>query len=404
MRRVGSMLWEREKWVLEYEGGERIAEIARRHEVSRRTVHKWIARHAEFGEEGLRELSRAPHEHANAVDAVWRERVRAVRQEHPRWGAPKLLWELEQRYGGEEVPSESTIGRLLREMGLSRMRKNRMKAHGTGPLWEAQQANEVWSVDFKGWCRTRDGMRCEPLTISDQASRYLLCCQALESQRTELVRPVMARVFRDCGVPERIRSDNGSPFASQGGCGLTELSVWWIELGIVWERIEPGRPQQNGRHERMHRTLKEETMQPPAATLRQQQRRMEEFQREYNERRPHQALGQRVPASMWKPAWRAYRERVREPEYESGWVVRKIEDGGQASWSKKRMFVSHALRGKRVGFEPLADGMWRLWFYRQWLGIWDERSLRLWRPHEVHRQKGLRSPAGLAPAPLPVSS
>jgi putative transposase len=265
LRRVESMLWERETWFEEYESGERISDISLRHRVSRKTLYKWVERYEAYGLEGLRELSRAPHQHPQAVEAVWRERVLAVRQEHPSWGAGKLWRLLEQQYR-EGMPSASTIGRLLRESGLSRKRWRRARAHGTGWLYEGQEPNQVWAVDFKGWCRTGDGKHCEPLTMSDYATRYLLCCQGLESTRTELVRPVMERVFRQYGIPERIRSDNGAPFASQGECGLTELAVWWIELGMEWERIEPGHPQQNGRHERVHRTLKEATMQPPAAT------------------------------------------------------------------------------------------------------------------------------------------
>jgi putative transposase len=282
------MEWERESWLEEYEAGEPVTEIARRHGISRKALYKWIGRYQEYGLEGLRDLSRAPHQRPNQVEPVWRERVRAVRQAHPRWGARKLAYKLEQQYGAEAAPSASTIGRLLQEMGLSQAKRRMPRANGSGPLWDAQQPNEVWAVDFKGWCRTGDGKHCEPLTITDQATRYLLCCRGLESIRSELVRPVIERVFAEYGLPQRMRSDNGPPFASNGACGLTELSVWWIELGIECERIQRGRPQQNGRHERMHRTLKEATMQPPAATLRQQQARFNSFRQEYNEHRPHE--------------------------------------------------------------------------------------------------------------------
>src|SRR5579864_2574978 len=213
------MTWERETWLEEYVAGERISEIAVRHKVSRKTLYKWIERYETGGLEGLTELSRAPQKHPQAVDPVWRERVLAARQQHPRWGAGKLRWLLEQQHR-QGMPSASTIGRLLRESGLSQRRPRVARAHGTGRLYEARQANQVWAVDFKGWCRTGDGKHCEPLTISDYATRYLLCCQGLESTRTELVRPVMERVFCQYGLPERIRSDNGAPFASKGECGL----------------------------------------------------------------------------------------------------------------------------------------------------------------------------------------
>jgi putative transposase len=382
--RVASMAWEREKWLQEYAAGERISAIAERHQVSRKTVHKWIGRYEEFGVEGLAELSRAPLHHPQAVEEVWRERVVAARQQHPRWGAGKLAWLLEQEHG-EATPSASTIGRLVRESGLSRGRQRVGRAHGAGSLYDGQQPNDVWAIDFKGWCRTGDGKRCEPLTISDYATRYLLCCQGLVSTRTELVRPVLERVFGEYGLPERMRSDNGAPFASVGGCGLTELSAWWIELGMECERIDPGCPQQNGRHERMHRTLQEAAMQPPASTGRQQQRRLEDFRKEYNEQRPHQALGQQVPAALYRRSTREYRRRIAEPDYGAGWQVRVI-DGGRAKWWSQRLFVSHALNGKQVGFEPFQEGLWKVWFYRHWLGMWNEKSRRLYRPYEWDRE------------------
>jgi len=308
--------------------------------------------------------------------------------QHPRWGARKLAWKLEQEHGTEITPSSSTIGRLLHEMGLS-ARKPSWRAKGSGPLGPAEQPNEVWAIDFKGWCRTGDGKRCEPLTVTDHASRYLLCCQALESIRTELARPVLERTFRQYGLPHRMRSDNGPPFGSNGACGLTALSVWWIELGLVCERIQPGHPQQNGRHERMHRTLQEETMQSPAASLRKQQARFDAFQREYNEQRPHEALGQVAPATVYTPAARSYPQRITQPEYPRGWQVRKVCNGGQVGWAgvRRRWFLSHALTGKYVGLEPLSDEQhWRVWFYNQWLGLWDARRWRLWRPGQRQTQ------------------
>jgi transposase InsO family protein len=395
------MEWEREQWIEEYEAGDWISEIAERHQVSRKTVHKWVARYEAYGVEGMAELSRAPHQHPQAVEEVWRERVGAVRQQHPRWGAGKLAWLLKQQHR-ETVPSESTIGRLLRENGWSRKRRPKAKAHGTARLEQAEQPNQVWGIDFKGWCRTGDGKKCEPLTISDYATRYLLCCQAVNSTRTEVVRPVMERVFGDYGLPERMRSDNGPPFASTGACGLTDLSVWWIELGLQCERIEPGHPQQNGRHERMHRTMQEETMQPPASTWRQQQRRLEAFRREYNEQRPHAALGQQPPATLYRRALREYPRRIAEPEYGPDWQVRKI-DGGQARWRSGRMFVSHALNGKMVGFEPVEQDRWKVWFHRHWLGVWDQREQRLYRPHQWKPETTTAQDAALPDSPAGCS-
>jgi putative transposase len=390
------MKWEREEWIEEYQQGESIAAIGRRHGISRKALYKWIGRYEAEGLGGLEDLSRAPQQHPQAVGEEWRERVRAARRQHPRWGAPKLAWLLRQHHPEDSVPSASTIGRVLRDSGLSQQRR-RKHAHGTGELGEAQEANQTWAIDFKGWCRTGDGARCEPLTITDQATRYLLCCRALPSTQGAYVRAVMQAIFQQYGLPQRLRSDNGAPFASRGECGLTQLSVWWIELGIACERIEPGHPQQNGRHERMHRTLAEATMEPPASTLRQQQRRMEMFRREFNEERPHEALGQVVPASLYIPSARPYPDRVAEPEYAAGWAQRRVFDSGQVKWNGRKLFVSHALLHKRIGFEPLQDGLWRVWFYRHWLGMWDERARRLWRPRDWENRPPHSATAATSP-------
>lgn len=387
------MVWERELWIEEYEAGASIAEIGRQHQISRKALHKWIRRYQEYGTEGLRELSRAPQEHPQAISDLWRERIRGARMEHGRWGALKLRWLLEQRHGRAEVPSASTIGRVLRESGLSGGQRREARGHGSGRLHQAEQPNEVWGIDFKGWCRTGDGNRCEPLTISDQVARYILCCQGLSTTRTEVVRAVVERVFQEYGLPDRMRNDNGPPFASIGECGLTELSVWWIELGIVCERIEPGHPQQNGRHERMHRSLQEATMMVPAATMRAQQKRFDAFCREFNHQRPHQALGQQVPAAVYRSSSRRYPPRPPEPDYPAPWPVRKISEGGQVKWAGERWFVSHALTGKAVALEPVGTGLWRMWFYQHWLGMWDQTQRRFWRPRHWERHTGKDSPA-----------
>jgi transposase InsO family protein len=369
-----------------YQAGEGISEIARRYGVSRKAVYKWIDRYEEYGEEGLKDLSRAPQQHPGAVSELWRERICGARQEHQRWGAPKLHWWLEQKHGKAGVPSISTIGRVLQERGLIGKRNRRVRAQGNGSLSAAEDANDVWGIDFKGWCRTRDGQRFEPLTLSDYATRYILCSQGMSGTRTEQVRPVVKRVFQDHGLPLRLRHDNGPPFASIGACGLTELSVEWMELGIVSERIAPGHPQQNGRHERMHRTLKEATMQPPAGTWRAQQRRVDDFVREFNEQRPHQALGQQVPAALYRPSERRYPDRIRGPEYPNAWKVRRVNLAGQLTWPGTEFFVSHALSTKYVGLEPWNEDCWRLWFYRQWIGVWDAPAERLWRPQQWEQQ------------------
>jgi putative transposase len=374
--RVASLEQEREQWIQEWRAGESISEIAARYQVSRKSLYKWIERYEEFGQEGLRDLSRAPLQAGQGIGELWRERMRGARQRHPRWGAPKLHWELEQRYGRKELPSISSIGRVLRESGLSQPRR-RVRAHGTGPFAPVEGANDAWGIDFKGWWRTRDGSKCEPLTITDQATRYLLCCQAVPSTSWVGVRARMERIFEQYGLPRRMRSDNGVPFGNRGECGLSHLSVWWLELGIQLERIAPGHPQQNGRHERMHRTLAEEVSQRPEATLRKQQQRMDLFRQQYNEQRPHQALGQAVPAALYQPSPRPFSRHIDTPQYPPEWEQCRVYAGGKLQWSRKQhAFISHVLVNKRVGLEPAQDGLWKVWFYRHWLGMWDERACR----------------------------
>jgi hypothetical protein len=238
----------------------------------------------------------------------------------------------------------------------------------------------VWCADFKGWFRSGNGDRIDPLTISDAYSRYLLRCQAVRAADLAHSQPIFEAAFREYGLPDRMRTDNGAPFGSNGESGLTGLSVWWIKLGIVPERIEPGKPQQNGRHERMHRTLKQATACPPARNRGAQQRRFDQFRWEYNEQRPHEALGQATPASCYAPSARPYPRRLAEVEYPEGWQVRRVSPGGQIRWRTEYIFVAHALQGEVVGIEPVEDGRWRVWFSFYDIGILDAARLRIRRP------------------------
>jgi hypothetical protein len=253
-------------------------------------------------------------------------------------------------------------------------------AHADGP-------NRVWCADFKGWFRTEDRTRIDPLTITDAYSRYLLKCQAVAAADTAHSKPIFEAAFRQYGLPEKIRTDNGAPFGSNGDSGLTSLSVWWMKLGIRPERIEPGKPEQNGRHERMHRTLKQETAAPPAANRRRQQERFDVFRREYNEQRPHEALGQVPPSRVYRPSDRAYPEQLIEPMYPGDWECRRVGQGGKFSWWSEYIFAGHALEGEPVGLEPLEDGNWRVWFSFYKLGVLDSEG-KLWRPEKwAKRQK-----------------
>jgi hypothetical protein len=235
----------------------------------------------------------------------------------------------------------------------------------------------VWCADYKGWFRSADGAIIYPLTISDEWSRYLLRCQALPVADTLRSKPVFEAAFREYGLPQRMRTDNGAPFGSNGESGLTRLSVWLIKLGIVPEHIQPGKPQQNGRHERMHRTLKQETASPPARNRRTQQERFDRFRREYNEERPHEALGQQTPASHYRASERYWPGRVREIEYPGDWERRQIMDGGQIRWSGDRVFVAHALEGERVGLEQIDNQQWRVWFSFYQIGMLDTKKLKI---------------------------
>lgn len=367
---------ERFRFVQEYKGEEwSFAELCRRYGVSRKTGYKWLERYLADGLEGLEDQSRAPDRHPNEVLKEVAEEVLEMRRQHPHWGPAKLRARL-QREAPEVVwPAASTIGEMLKRAGLTVPRKHSRKATPSqSPLQHAAGANQVWCADFKGWFRCGDGSRCDPLTISDGYSRYLLRCQAVEGIKERSVRGVMEAAFREFGLPGAIRTDNGEPFASVGLGGLSRLSVWWIKLGIRPERIPPGKPQHNGRHERMHRSLKQATARPPAPHLRGQQEAFDRFREEYNRERPHMALGMKTPAEFYVVSSRSYPSRLAEPKYADDWEVRRVRECGRMRWWSESIFVGKALVGESVGLEPIGDGLWRVWFFAYPLGIMDERK------------------------------
>jgi transposase InsO family protein len=358
-----------------------VAELCRHYGVSRATGYKWLDRYEGGGLDGLRDQSRAPLRHPNALSDAIEDEVIALRAKHPSWGAPKIRARLARDHAGLALPAESSIGAILKRKGLTVTRRKRPHSRPSAePLVLAGSSNEVWSADFKGCFHTTDGTRIDPLTITDHYSRYLFRCHSVKAADTVHSKPVFEAAFREFGLPRRIRTDNGAPFGSSGETGLTALSAWWIRLGIVPERIEPGKPQQNGRHERMHRTLKQETASPPAANPRRQQERFDRFRNEYNQERPHQALAQQTPASLYQPSPRVFPERLRQAEYPTGWLVRRISPGGQMRWNARSVFVSHAMQGDAVGLEPVDDGLWRVWFHFYEAGIFDQSTSRLRRP------------------------
>jgi len=363
---------ERTIMLSEYLSGDySIAELARRRGISRKTAHKWIGRYGADPGGGLADRSRAPQHHPHALSEAMEQLILTWKARRPRWGAPKIHSKL---WREPDCPAESTVSNVLRRHGLSRRQRRPKRATpNAGPLVQAGGANEVWCVDFKGWFRLGNGGRCDPLTLSDAWSRYLLCCQAISGTTGWLtVQPLLTEVFREYGLPQRIRSDNGAPFASLGLGGLSPLAVWWLQLGIGLERIQPGHPEQNGRHERMHRTLKEAVS--IQTTLRQQQVALDEFRRDYNEDRPHEALGQQPPASVYVSSAREYPERLPVAEYPAAWIKRSVRSNGEIKWNGELVYLSQSLTGHWVGLEPVAEDLWQIHFMHQPLGWLDERK------------------------------
>ena len=366
-RRLFVKDWLSDNWTM--------TELCARHGVSRQTGYNTVARYRGEDWKGLEERSRAPRRHANQTSAVVEEEILQLRREHPRWGPRKLKAVLADRRPEVAWPAISTIGELLRREGVAFARKRRRRVEPyTTPFASAQQPNRVWCGDFKGWSRTQDGQRIDPLTISDACTRYLLRCQAVEKTDTVRVQAIFEAAFREYGMPEAIRTDNGAPFASPAIAGLSRLAVWWMKLGIVPERIRPAHPEQNGRHERMHLTLQQETMAEMAANRRAQQRRFDQFRQEYNEQRPHEALGMRTPASCYTASPRPYPGRIPEPEYDSWMLVRRVYVRGQFSWKHEGVFLSETLIGERIGLRPLDDRWYIIYFAKFPLAHFDSRA------------------------------
>lgn len=359
-----SAMDERSRFVLEaetYLGS--FVELCRQYRISPQCGYKWTERYRAQGPDGLRELSRAPHYHPNAVPESVVQEILIARRAHATWGPKKLRVLLQQADPNRSIPSLSTIADVLKRNGLSVPQKRQRRATpSTQPFAECNDANRTWCADYKGWFLTGDGRRCDPLTITDGYSRYLLRCQAVEDLTYAVARGVFEAAFRQYGLPMAIRTDNGTPFASTGLAGLSRLSVWWLKLGIGLERIQPGKPQQNGRHERMHLTLKRETAQPPARNQRAQQRRFDAFRNEYNHIRPHEALGMKTPASLYRPAPRTYPARVPEPEYGSEYEVRRVGDRGEFRWGGEKVFLTYALQEQWIGLRCWHDRYWKIYF------------------------------------------
>lgn len=345
-----------------------MAQLAAEFGVSRKTAYKWAERYHQGGLAGLVDASRAPHTRPQQVDEATAKKIVELRQRHPFWGPKKLRAWLEQHAPEIRWPAVSTMGELLKARGLvEERRKRRRTPLSTQPLAAATESNIVWSADFKGQFKV-GGRYCYPLTISDNFSRFLLAVDGVDDEREPTVKPIFERVFRDDGLPLRMRTDNGPPFASKAIGGLSRLSVWWVKLGITPERIEPGQPQQNGRHERMHRTLKAQTARPPRPTREAQQAAFDEFRGVYNAERPHEALQQRPPASVYQRSMRVWSGEVNDPDYPNDFLVRRVSKSGELRWGGVTTYIATVLAGEAIGIEDVDDGVAQLWFGPIYLG------------------------------------
>jgi transposase InsO family protein len=378
---------ERMRFVLAAEADEEpVAAVCRRFKVSRKTGYKWLDRYREAGVEGLADRSRAPLNHPRAVPAAIFERCLAVRRAHPTWGPVKVRAWLMRREPRECWPAASTIGVLFDREGLTVQRRRRRRAPpSSAPFAACAAANDVWCVDFKGWFLTGDGTHCEPLTLQDAHSRYLLRCQAVGRTDTEHVWPILDAAFREYGLPQALRSDNGPPFASTGAGGLSRLAVLVLKAGVTPERIAPGKPQQNGRLERLHLTLLLDTASPPARSLRQQLDRFREFRHVYNDERPHEALGNTPPGDHYAVSPRRWDGVLRPPDHAADQAVRRVRHNGEIKWCGHSIYIHQALAGEPVSLEEGDDGSWTVRYGPIELGVIDHRGDRLKRPKPTAR-------------------
>jgi putative transposase len=360
-----------------------MSELCERYGVSRKTGYKWLAYYDVDGAAGLADHSRRPHHTPSATPAPIRDALVALRREHPSWGAKKLLARLSKRAPDRPWPARSTACGLLKRVGLVRQRRARQAARA--PVTERvvpTSPNAVWTTDFKGQFRTGDHRYCYPLTVMDGFSRYLLECYGMRHISWRETQRRFTQLFEEFGLPEVIRSDNGTPFASTALAGLSQLSVWWLQLGIRLDRITPAHPEENGSHERFHRTLKAETARPPAATRRGQQERFNGFRREYNDERPHEAIGLVPPSDLYAPSSRRFPSRLRPPEYPGHWDVRRVVSNGCFKWHSDWVFVTNVLSGHAIGFEEVDDGLWTVYFGLVPIGRFDERERHVYETHE----------------------
>lgn len=367
----GPLSEQRMRFVGAYQSGRySMSELCREFGISRPTGYKWVSRGRECASSGFEDRSSAPHRHPNATSSDVVDLVVEARERFPQWGARKLKLVLEREHPSRTIPAASTIGLILKKHGLVEPRRYRRRCPPyTDPLRHATAPNDVWCIDFKGDIGIGGGLVVKPFTVTDAFSRYLLFCDVLPTLRGAPVLAALTQTFDRFGLPAAIRSDNGPPFASRGLAGLSAVSVSLLRLGITVERIEPGKPQQNGRHERFHRTLEIETSKPLALSVNAQRQRFARFVERYNNVRPHEALDGRVPADVYLPS------KKRAPEkdyvYPAGFETRKVDVSGRFSWHDHPIRASKSLCGETLGLEPIDDNIWRVWFRDQSIGVFD---------------------------------
>ena len=382
---------QRVQLIEEHRSGESIAALAERYQVSHKTIYKWMARWESEGVAGLQDRSRAPHHSPGRVSREQIEAILAARQRWG-WGPRKLRRKLEETQPAVAWPAASTISTVLKQAGLSVARRRRWRTPPQTQPWAPIDApNQTWCADFKGWFRTGDGTRCDPLTITDAHSRYLLCCHLVPHTDGVHAAAVFDATFRQYGLPRTIRTDNGSPFASRAPGGLSRLAMRWIRLGIVPERTRPASPQDNGRHERMHRTLQAATLRPPARDPRRQQAAFDRFREQFNQERPHEALAMATPASCYCPSPRPMPRRLPELVYAPEFHLRRVSQKGDFRWNCARIFVSEIFRGEVLGLRAFNERYYQLFYGPVALGWVDTYGSRLHRrlSRRLRRELGM---------------
>ncbi len=369
---------QREQFIYRYQRGESMTDLCREYEISRKTGYKFVRRFKAYGKPGLEDLSRRPHHPANKTDEFREQLIIDLKMDHPPWGTKKLKRVLERQHPQLSFPAVSTMGMILERNGLRQKRPRRIRrSYAPQELTEGQFPNQVWCIDFKGQFKTRDQRWCYPLTISDHKTRYLIACEGLEHPETDRTYRLLDRCFREYGLPQIIRSDNGAPFASLRTLyGLTRLSVWLLQLGIQLERIEPGHPEQNGRHERMHRTLKLEALRTVAANLLQQQERLDTFRQCYNRQRPHEALAMQTPEEVYTKSPRTYQGPIAPWTYPPRWEVKKVDSSGCIILpSFRRIWISKVFQGQTLGLYEREHDWW-IRFQKYDMGILHKKSYK----------------------------